>query len=157
MTKLALAIAAVVAALMFETAAAADRASIFAPSPYASAARVMRLAERGNMNAEAQLGWMYQMGQGVPQDYYKAAKWYYAAAAQGQGWAQYELGLMYNKGQGVPRDYILSYMWLNLSASQAVGNDRDFKARMCDAIASKMTAAQLGLAQQMSLAWYKTR
>jgi TPR repeat protein len=127
----------------------------FVPAPYALAATVIRLAEKGNARAEAQLGWMYATGRGVPQDYAKAAKWYYCAAIQGHGWAQFELGMLYNKGQGVPLDYVLSYMWLNLSASQAVGDDRDFKARIRDAVASKLTPAQVALAQHMALAWYK--
>lgn len=133
----------------------AARYRVFVPAPYARAATVMRLAERGNMNAEAQLGWMYSVGRGVPQDYAKAAKWYSLAAVQGHGGAQFALGMLYNKGEGVPRDYILSYMWLNLSASQAVGDDRDFKSRMRDAIASKLTPSQVAQAQQMALAWYK--
>jgi uncharacterized protein len=130
---------------------------VFVPAPYARAATVMRLADKGNMNAEAQLGWMYSVGRGVPQDYAKAAKWYSLAAGQGHGWAQFELGMLYNKGQGVPRDYVLSYMWINLSASQAVGDDRDFKSRMRDAIASKLTPSQVAQAQQMALAWYSKR
>lgn len=132
------------------------RSRHFISGAYAAAAQVIHSAEKGNMNAEARLGWMYATGRGMPQDFYKAAKWYYLAAVQGQGGAQFELGLMYNKGQGVPRDFILAYTWLNLSASQAVGDDRDFKARIRDAVASKMTVAQVRLAQQMALAWYKT-
>ncbi len=109
------------------------------------------------MNAEAQLGWMYLMGRGVPQNVYQAARWYYLAAVQGHAEAQYQLGLLYNKGQGVPRDYVLSYMWLNLSASQAAGDDRDFRVRMRDAVATKMTVVQVAAAQQMALTWYRTR
>lgn len=157
MTKFAWCIAAVVAFASVGTASAAWRDGVFVPAPYAAAANVIRAAENGDMNAQAQLGWMYSTGRGVPQDYVKAAKWYYLAASQGHGWAQFELGLLYNKGQGVPRDYVLSYMYLNLSASQAVGGDRDFKARIRDAVASKMTVAQVAVAQQMALTWYKTR
>jgi uncharacterized protein len=138
-----------------QTISPAPRRGLFIPAPYALAATVIRLAEKGNVKAEAQLGWMYETGRGVPQDYAKAAQWYYCAAIQGHGWAQFELGMLYNKGLGVPRDYVLSYMWLNLSTSQAVGDDRDFKSRMRDAVASKLTPAQVAAAQQMALAWYK--
>jgi TPR repeat protein len=136
---------------------ASPRQGIYLPAPYAAAARIIRLAKLGDVNAQAQLGWMYSTGRGVPQDYYGAAKWYYRAAVQGHGRAQFELGLLYNKGRGVPRDDVLAYMWLNLSASQAVGDDRDFRARIRDAVASKMTAAQVAKAQQLALAWYKLR
>jgi uncharacterized protein len=139
------------------TAAASVDALPRQPVPYAAAARIMRLAARGDVNDQAQLGWMYSTGNGVPQDYYLAAKWYYRAASRGHGGAQFALGMLYNKGEGVPRDFVLAYMWLNLSASQASGDDRDFKIRMRDAIATKMTAAQLATAQHMALNWYRSR
>ena len=63
---------------------------------------------------------------------------------------QFALGLLYNKGQGVPKNLTLAYMWLNLSASQAVGNVRDFKVRIRDSIASKMTPDQVEEAQRLT-------
>jgi uncharacterized protein len=147
----------VVAAWAFATvangsAAGQDRSSL--PAPHA---RVLRMAENGNMKAQAELGRMYLTGRGAPQNFYEAAKWYYCAAIQGHPRAQLELGLLYNKGEGVPRDYILSYLWLNLSASQSVGDDRDFKVRLRDSVAMKMTVPDIALAQQMALTWHKTR
>jgi len=136
---------------------ASPRQGIYLPAPYVAGARIIRLAKLGDVKAQAQLGWMFETGRGVPQNYYEAAKWYYRAADQGNGWAQFELGLLYNKGKGVPRDLVLAHMWLDLAASQAVGNDRDFKARIRDAVASKMTAAQVAAAQQLAGAWYKSR
>jgi TPR repeat protein len=128
--------------------------SALAGSPYSDAARVIRAAERGNVRAQAQLGFMYSIGQGVPQDYVLAAKWYRIAAERGHGGAQFALGLLHNKGQGVQMDFVRAYMWLNLSASQAVGEDRDFKVRIRDAVASKMTVAEVAVAQQMAMNWY---
>lgn len=139
------------------SAFAAERRVAAASSPYAMAASIEARAARGNAVAEARLGWLYLNGRGVPQDFHLAAKWFYRAAVQGEGFAQYQLALMYNKGDGVPRDYLLAYMWLNLSASQAVGQDGDFKARMRDAIASKMTDAQIKTAQRMAVGWYRAR
>lgn len=157
MTKIACCIAAVLALVAGQSLSAfAADPHVFVPAPYASAAKVTVLARKGDMNAEAQLGWMYATGRGVPQDFYKAAQWYYLAATKGQGWAQFQLGLLYNKGQGVPCNYVLSYMWLNLSASQAVGDDRDFRARIRDAVATKMTVAQVTQAQGMAMSWYNT-
>ena len=37
----------------------------------------------GNAVAQARLGWMYEKGEGVPQDYAQAAAWYLKAAEQG--------------------------------------------------------------------------
>jgi uncharacterized protein len=128
--------------------------SAHARHPYADAARVMRAAEQGNIQAQAQLGLMYSVGYGVPQDYVLAAKWLQCAAERGHGGAQFALGLLHNKGQGVETNLVLSYMWLNLSAAQAKGEDRDFKVRLRNAVASKMTVAQIAVAQQMAMNWY---
>jgi uncharacterized protein len=128
--------------------------SAYAGDLYTAAARVTRAAERGDVRAQAQLGWMYSSGRGVPQNYVLAAKWFQSAAEKGHGGAQFALGLLFNKGQGVQPDLVRAYMWLNLSVSRAVGEDRDFKARIRDAVASKMTIAEVAVAQQMALDWY---
>lgn len=137
------------------TASAASLKVIQRASPYAAAGIELR-AERGDAVAAAKLAWLYLNGRGVPQNYYLAAKWFYRAAIKGQGEAQYQLGMLYNKGIGVPRDYTLAYMWLNLSAAQARGPDADFRARMRDAIASKMTEKQLRVAQGMAVTFYRS-
>ena len=62
-------------------------------------------AEHGDAHAQSDLGNMYRKGQGVPQDYAEALRWYRKAADQGDADAQYSLGNMYRKGQGVPQDY----------------------------------------------------
>jgi TPR repeat protein len=130
--------------------------SAYAASNAGNAERVIRAAKKGDIKAQAYLGWMYANGRGVPQHYHLAATWYLRAAEQGHGGAQFALGLLYNKGQGVSQDFVLAYMWLNLSASQAVGDDRDFKMRVRDGIASKMTIGQVELAQQMARSWYSS-
>jgi TPR repeat protein len=40
-------------------------------------------AEKGNASAQFSLGFMYEIGQGVPQDYVQAYMWFNLAAAQG--------------------------------------------------------------------------
>ena len=127
--------------------------SVYAERSYSPPAKVIRLAERGNAKAQVRLGWMYSVGRGVPQNYLQAANWYRRAAEQGEVAAQFALGLLYNKGHGVPKDLVLAHMWLNLAASRAVGEDRDFIVNLRDAIASKLTSAQLEAAQQLARAW----
>ena len=97
---------------------------------------------------------MYDNGQGVPQDYVQAAKWYRLAADQGNATAQSNLGGMYASGQGVPKDYVLAYMWRNLAAGGASDADireRAVKAR--DELAKVMTSAQVAEAQKRASAW----
>jgi TPR repeat protein len=61
-------------------------------------------AEAGNAFAQYGLGLKYAVGEGVPQDYAEAVKWYRKAAEQGDAYAQNNLGLMYEYGKGVPKD-----------------------------------------------------
>jgi TPR repeat protein len=61
---------------------------------------------------------MYEKGQGVPQDYKTAVKWYKLAAEQGDADAQYNLGVMYAEGKGVPQDYKTAVKWYRLAAEQ---------------------------------------
>ena len=67
-------------------------------------------------------GYMYDKGQGVPQDYTEAVKWYRRAAEQGDAYAQNSLGHMYDSGQGVPQDYAEAVKWYRRAAEQ--GNAR---------------------------------
>ena len=69
---------------------------------YATALREFRpLAERGLAEAQANLGMMFEKGQGVPQSHAEAVKWYRRSANRGSVVAQNGLGYMYDKGQGV--------------------------------------------------------
>jgi hypothetical protein len=53
------------------------------------------LAEKGDVDAQTNLGLMYQNGWGVPQDDKEAVRWYTLAAEQEHAKAQYNLGVMY--------------------------------------------------------------
>ena len=61
---------------------------------------------------------MYANGQGVPQNYAEAVKWYRLAADQGNATAQFNLALMYANGQGVPQNYAEAVKWYRLAADQ---------------------------------------
>ena len=62
------------------------------------------LAEQGNVDAQYNLGVMYETGKGVPEDDKEAVVWFRKAAEQGFTNAQYNLGWMYAHGKGVPVD-----------------------------------------------------
>jgi len=59
------------------------------PKKAVSACR--RLAEQGQCLAQFNLGLLYDLGEGVPQSYAEAAKWYRKAADQGSALAQYNV------------------------------------------------------------------
>jgi uncharacterized protein len=130
----------------------------FHRSDYAATFRILRpLAERGQAEAQALLGYLYEHGSGVPQDQIIAAHWYLSAAEQGHAGAQYQLGLLYDKGHGVPQDWVIAYKWLNLAAARAQLRERDYYVRIRDAVASKLDAAQLAQAQWLATSWTPKR
>jgi len=67
-----------------------------------------KLAGQGDANAQYNLGWMYNNGEGTPQDYKAAIEWYTKSAEQGDAVSQVNLGWMYRQGEGTPQDYKLS-------------------------------------------------
>jgi TPR repeat protein len=80
------------------------------------------LAEQGDADAQVNLGLMYNLGNGVPQDYGEALKWYSLSALQGNADAQTYVGFMFYLGEGVPQDLAEAGKWLRLAADQ--GNAR---------------------------------
>ena len=63
-------------------------------------------AEKGNPEAEYQLGLLYEKGCGVEKDYAKAVHWFQKAADKNHPMALYWLGWMYSSGLGVEKDYV---------------------------------------------------
>jgi TPR repeat protein len=74
-------------------------------------------AKAGDGFAQYSVGYCYEEGKGVQQDFGSAAEWYQKASEQGLAIAQWPLGLLYEQGQGVPQDYEKAYFWLSLAAS----------------------------------------
>ena len=88
----------------------------------------------------------YHKGQGVPQDYKIAVKWWRLSAEQGHADAQGNLGGMYAFGTGVLKDYVYAHMWGNISAAN--GNELGRKLR--DSFEKKMTPADISAAQKLA-------
>jgi len=68
-------------------------------------------ATLGSTDARLKLGWRYRTGDGVPQDFTRAARWFERAAKSGSARAQYDFGILlyYELGTreiyGLPNDY----------------------------------------------------
>lgn len=76
------------------------------PKDYAqSVYYYQKSADKGNMYAINDLGYMYQNGYGVGRDYDKAFALYSQAADMGNPHALNNLGYMYENGYGVAKDY----------------------------------------------------
>jgi hypothetical protein len=88
---------------------------------YDDALRIWQpLAKQGYVNAQLNLGVMYDNGMGVPEDPLAAVNWYRAAALQRSKGAQYNLGQMYATGRGVHRDLAEAASWYRRAAEQGL-------------------------------------
>ena len=75
-------------------------------------------AEKGNAEAQLELGNRYYKGYGVARDYKKSVYWTKKSAEKGISDAQYALAIFYGAGTGVPKDLKKALYWLEKSASQ---------------------------------------
>ena len=69
-----------------------------------SLADIAKTAEQGSADAQCKLGFAYADGEGVPQNFSEACRWFRLAAQQGQSEAQFSLGVLTNSGQGTAQN-----------------------------------------------------
>jgi TPR repeat protein len=118
-----------------------------------AAQQFLPLAETANnCVAERFLGEMYAKGKGVEQSAESAAKWYRAAAEQGEAASQYELAALYREGAGVPKDMENAYAWM--SVADSLGNKRA-KTGLAG-FDGQLSADEMANAQKLA-AEYKTK
>jgi len=107
--------------------------------------QLLNKAEQGHAIAQFNLGTMYYQGEGVPQNYTEAMKWYKKAAEQEHAIAQLKLGLIYDKGHiGIPKNNIKAYIWYGLASEQGI---EDAKNNMT-VIESLMTTTEIAAAKK---------
>jgi TPR repeat protein len=93
--------------------------SAYKRGDYATARREwLPLAEKGNAKAQNAIGVMYAKGEGFPQDYTKAIKWYRKAAGGGYLAAMRNMGGMYANGEGLTQDFGQAVKWYRTAAKQ---------------------------------------
>ena len=73
---------------------------------------------------------MFYLGQGTPQNYETALKWYRLAAKQGNAMAQTSLGGMYYQGKGIAQDYNAAVEWYRKASRQKHANAQ-FRLSFC--------------------------
>ena len=81
--------------LMLGTATAQQTNSASSVTNNGTIAELKANAEKGDADAQFNLGLMYHKGQGVPQDDAESVKWYRKAAEQGNVYAQRNLGIRF--------------------------------------------------------------
>jgi S1-C subfamily serine protease len=82
------------------------------------------LADQGDTNAQLNVGLMYDVGKGVPEDPARAVSWYQQSAERGHAAAQFNLGLMYASGRGIQQDAGQARFWLAQAAGQGLQEAR---------------------------------
>ena len=103
------------------------------------------LAEKGDAEAQYEIGMMYRNGEGVEADLKEAFKWTRKAAEQDQPLAQYELGWMYDYGEGVEKDIVMAYVWFYIAP--------DVQSKIVRGLAQRMNPEQIAAAKAMVKDW----
>ena len=74
--------------------------------------------EKGDADAQAQVGYIYQYGCGIDPDYEKAMEWNNRAAQQGNAQGQAQIGWLYQQGLGVTQNLDEAGRWYTRAADQ---------------------------------------
>ena len=98
-----------------------------------AAAQFKPLAERGDPDAQVNLGNLYMKGHGVEQDYQAAFGWYLKAADQGSPLAQGKLGMMRYYGLGEAADHAAAARWFQKAAEQGEPGSAALLGSLCEA------------------------
>ena len=92
------------------------------------------------------LAFKYIHGHGVTQDFSEAARWFRAAAEQGDAMAQVHLARMYLDGWGVAQDYTEAYAWISIATAQGYSDADEYRQVLLE----KMTPSQLERAAEIA-------
>ena len=116
-----------------------------------------RLARKGDARAQNDLGFLYSVGQGVPQDFGVAAKWFHKSAAQGHSGALFHLAQLYADGRGVEKNAVKAHQFYSLAGLLAEKPYRRHSAwSQRDAAAKRLSAADLQRARRDACSWFRT-
>ena len=116
-----------------------------------------RLAKNGDARSQNDLGFLYSVGQGVPQNFKSAALWFHKAAEQGHAPALLHLAGLYAAGRGVDQSTIEAHKYYSLAGLLAQdANQTRLALSHRDAMTSRLTAAQLTAARKRACRWWRT-
>jgi hypothetical protein len=116
-----------------------------------------KASDSGHVKATNALGFMYEEGRGVPQNYDHASRLYLKAMKRGDPDAMMNRGMMVAKGRGVKTDLAQAYMHFLLAAAYAKDDDtRDAAVKVKEEIASKLSPQQLAQGQASADRFAKT-
>jgi TPR repeat protein len=114
------------------------------------AALSYRDAVHGSAAAQADLGFRYADGRGLPQSDDRALHWLGRAAQQGYAAAELELSEFYAAGRGTARNDVTAYKWAFLAAVHSgSGSTYDRAMAMIDTLSSRMSPSELAAARRL--------
>ncbi|MBF0294394.1 MAG: sel1 repeat family protein [Magnetococcales bacterium] len=132
---------------------ALDKQAVVAAYKQKKYADVLRMAtphaQRGHAYAQFVLGLLHQNGEGVPQDYVQALKWFLEAARQGDAKAQYSVARIHFHGFGTARDPAKAYHWYRQAAEQG---DLDSQVNVGRAYSQGLGVAE---DREQALLWWR--
>lgn len=90
--------------------------SLYDAKQYAQAKSWYERAAGSDKKAMLRLGWQYEHGLGVGQDYQLAMSWYQRSAEAGEASAMNDIGTLYESGHGVVKNYQQAMFWYRKAA-----------------------------------------
>jgi hypothetical protein len=120
---------------------------------FAGAVRIWQpLAEKGDVNAQYNMGVMYDLGHGVPMDKAQAAAWYRKAANKGYGTAMLNLANIIAEHARGSGELIPAYMWLVLASNRDPSSRKDAQHNM-GILSPHMSRADIRQAEDFARGW----
>jgi TPR repeat protein len=109
-----------------------------------------KAADQGHAGGQFSLASLYY----ARKEYGPAASWYRRTAEQGNSLAQIRLARMYAEGPGLARDDVQAYRWFAVAAMRGADSyARTNAVKGRDAVAMKMTPAQVAEAERLVREW----
>ncbi|MFL2793032.1 MAG: tetratricopeptide repeat protein [Paracoccaceae bacterium] len=108
--------------------------------------RVEKNPHNPTNRSQYNLGVIYQNGEGVPQDYKKAVRWWRLTAEHGDAESQHNLANRYYYGEGVAKDIVYAHMWKNLAFSNGFKPAKEHLKMF----GQEMTSSQIETAQKLA-------
>jgi TPR repeat protein len=93
---------------------------------------LLRAAEKGHVEAMAEIGLCYELGCGVPQNDEHALDWYMKAAEKGSLVAKYSVGEAFEEARGVPMSLEEACLWYHKAAREGDDDAKDALRRLRD-------------------------
>jgi len=114
-----------------------------------------KISKAGDPQAQCDLGFRFDKGDGVKKDEYNAYTWFKLAAEQGYAVAQRQLGFRYEKGlDGTPKDFAKAIEWYEKAAAAGMMRWGDAEAQ--DRLGNIYFKGLMGKNQdtKTALSWY---